>query len=1079
MSYAPTVKREQSTTSKKTHFNNNQPANKSSNNNNNSQQPDTLHYQTPISNIQDIRNSIGSVSSTNSLVQAKLRISQPGDVYEQEADRVAEKAMSMPSISFSYPAIRPIRKTTEGNGIDKKCAACETKGQLESIEISRKPSHSSNLEASDQVTSEINTVLPGTGSPLDANTKEFMESRFVGYDLSNVRIHTDAVAARSAESVNALAYTVGNDITFGEEQYSPNTTAGKRLLAHELTHVIQQNGSGREMKDLQDSQQMPIDQMKFGSASGTPFIQRQPKRTSQKSQLSTARPPAVSITGDKSWHLRFDKLAFRHEVAQWLFKAGKEPSGFSITEYPQNGEYYSLEWDVSWADLTGEYPTEFLSRLDDLFQKAVKAGDWKSASSYLGQFSEPDMAMRISRLTPEARFQIKVATPTEFKNLLLIVLIGTYRTKPLPVNLDIRYEGDKRIDDRVIIDKPKVPVGDLNIGFTGSMAVKGKAVLTDVLLPKKEAAAFVKQRVSEQFKSAFGQAKVEGTSSKVELELAGKILVLELAPGAELQPAFQVSGHVPAEGQTLKVQGAEVTNAALTLDITAWISPAKPAANATVGTRPPPPSDASVVKFSFAGQDVQFEEKSEKKRTGSVGLKSDMDDFETRVPEFVKNHPFLKLPEQRMAFFQEMRTYFGTDKKTVDHFAKFKELKEPDLKGKTTILHEEAAKRLMAVKTEIGKENMPYSGGVGWPRSQSTMGGEQTIGNLHNIGFAIDYNAYQAPHIKDQRIMDLIKIVTNRPASLHYNTPAKLDTGADFDTRAIGETFTRGSEADKAKLMADKKVQTWLDQVEKEAAEVGKASDAFRASLKTKNAAGAEVDWAPRLQELRTKWFSEAKTEADQKKIQDELQVVLKPWIEKVAAQKTAMEAKIAAVGLDPAKLPTGAKLEAAIKLPQQIKALTGKPGRKLKKGERAQVDLLMGQAKELLEDTAAPPADDAAAIIELKRLGDLVAQREATLVQKKWLDRIVRLQESLTGDPKLVFGTKFRDVSTPGLGLAQLVDTGYFNLKGQAKAGKEAFGTDFVKSMVKHGFTHGGTWSKIQQGRKGPDFMHFELRWE
>jgi hypothetical protein len=458
----------------------------------------------------------------------------------------------------------------------------------------------------------------------------------------------------------------------------------------------------------------------------------------------------------------------------------------------------------------------------------------------------------------------------------------------------------------------------------------------------------------------------------------------------------------------------------------------------------------------------------------------------------LKQHAYLKLPEQRTAFFQEMRAYFGTDEKTIDHFAK---LRKANVKGATTWLHDEAATRLEAVQAEITEANMPSSGGVGWPRSESAMEGKQALGNLHNIGFAVDYNAYQAPHIKDQRILDLITIVTGRSASLDYKTPAGLDT------RAAGETFTRGSEEDKAKLEADKKVQTWLDQVEKEAAALGKASDDFRASLKTKDAAGAEVDQAPRLQELRTKWFeakekvAAAKTrerkakkedkeaakaetvaaEAAQKAIQDELQVVLKPWIQKVAAQKTAMEAKITAVGLDPAKLPTGAKLEPTIKaadsLGKRIEALTGKLGPELKKGQRAQVDLLLGQAKKLLEDTAAPPADDAAAIVELKRLGGLVAQRKTALVQKKWLDRIVRLQESLTGDPKLVFGsTAAKAVGDPGL--AQLVDTGYFNLKGQAKAGHGAFGTDFVKSMVKHGFTHGGTWST-------PDFMHFELRWK
>jgi Domain of unknown function (DUF4157) len=261
LSYAPTFKDRQSsssTTTKRTnsYYNNHLPVSKSRSNDNSQRQHDTSHFQTPISSIQDISKSIRSTSSikknnninNNSLFQPKLRISQPGDVYEQEADRIAEKVMSMPSVPYSYSAIPLIGgKTASGKATDEKCTACESKGQQQEkieIEISRKPSYSSNLQASDQVTNEINSVLSGSSSsPLDVSTKEFMETRFGGvYDLSNVRIHTDAVAAKSAESVNALAYTVGNDIVFGQGQYRPGTIEGKRLLAHELTHVAQQSG---------------------------------------------------------------------------------------------------------------------------------------------------------------------------------------------------------------------------------------------------------------------------------------------------------------------------------------------------------------------------------------------------------------------------------------------------------------------------------------------------------------------------------------------------------------------------------------------------------------------------------------------------------------------------------------------------------------------------------------------------------------------------------------------------------------------------------------------------------------------
>lgn len=89
--------------------------------------------------------------------------------------------------------------------------------------------------------SSVQNVLASPGRPLDASTREFFAARF-GHDFSNVRVHDDAAAAASARGVQALAYTVGHDVVFGAGQYSPGTSAGRHLLAHELTHVIQQRG---------------------------------------------------------------------------------------------------------------------------------------------------------------------------------------------------------------------------------------------------------------------------------------------------------------------------------------------------------------------------------------------------------------------------------------------------------------------------------------------------------------------------------------------------------------------------------------------------------------------------------------------------------------------------------------------------------------------------------------------------------------------------------------------------------------------------------------------------------------------
>jgi hypothetical protein len=88
----------------------------------------------------------------------------------------------------------------------------------------------------------VHTVLSQPGQSLDHSTRAFFEPRF-GYDFSRVRVHTDARAAESARSVSALAYAVGRDVVFGAGQYAPNTLAGRRLLAHELTHIVQQDGT--------------------------------------------------------------------------------------------------------------------------------------------------------------------------------------------------------------------------------------------------------------------------------------------------------------------------------------------------------------------------------------------------------------------------------------------------------------------------------------------------------------------------------------------------------------------------------------------------------------------------------------------------------------------------------------------------------------------------------------------------------------------------------------------------------------------------------------------------------------------
>jgi hypothetical protein len=159
--------------------------------------------------------SSGIAAANYIAIQRSLQIGTVNDPLEDEADTVADKVMRMPEPAFAQ----------------RKCTECEE------IKLQRKSGEesSSRMEAP----SFVYDVLNSGGQMLDSDTRNFFEPRF-GHDFSDVRIHDNKKAAESANSINALAYTVGNDIVFNKGQYSPNTDTGKKLLGHELTHVLQQ-----------------------------------------------------------------------------------------------------------------------------------------------------------------------------------------------------------------------------------------------------------------------------------------------------------------------------------------------------------------------------------------------------------------------------------------------------------------------------------------------------------------------------------------------------------------------------------------------------------------------------------------------------------------------------------------------------------------------------------------------------------------------------------------------------------------------------------------------------------------------
>jgi hypothetical protein len=193
------------------------------------------------------------------------------------------------------------RKCACGNraGTEGECPACAARNAT----LQRKPA---SIGGATEVPSIVDEVLRTPGQPLDAATRGDMEAHF-GQDFSGVRIHTDATAAESARSVNALAYTVGRDVVFGSRQFAPSSAAGRHLLAHELAHVAQQGaaaaptGGALQLGAVHDAHEAAADRAADALAGGgkVEAVDAAPANTVRRAPLTAPltsyTPPLASV----------------------------------------------------------------------------------------------------------------------------------------------------------------------------------------------------------------------------------------------------------------------------------------------------------------------------------------------------------------------------------------------------------------------------------------------------------------------------------------------------------------------------------------------------------------------------------------------------------------------------------------------------------------------------------------------------------------------------------------------------------------------------------------------------------------
>jgi len=180
-----------------------------------------LHLQRTLGNraVQRLQQD-GLNSPTAMKIQRQLAVSTPGDTYEQEADDISEQVMLMPEQpSLEFPRVQT-------KHVDRSDA-----GQTTAPPI-------------------VNEVLASSGQALDRSVRGVFEARF-GHDFSQVRVHSGPLAEQSARDLNASAYTVGHNIVFGVGRFAPGTPEGRRLIAHELSHVLQQQHGDTSRYEVQ------------------------------------------------------------------------------------------------------------------------------------------------------------------------------------------------------------------------------------------------------------------------------------------------------------------------------------------------------------------------------------------------------------------------------------------------------------------------------------------------------------------------------------------------------------------------------------------------------------------------------------------------------------------------------------------------------------------------------------------------------------------------------------------------------------------------------------------------------------
>lgn len=222
-----------------------------------------------------------------------------------------------PRAAFIPPHRGVVQRKCACGGPSASGGTCSSCAAEEQKRVRRHPAPpqatASGARAGDPAPEVVHDALRGPSSALDGSTRAFFESRF-DHDFSQVRIHNDGTAARSAGAIDALAYTVGNDVVFGKGQFSPHSESGRRLLAHELTHVTQQRGasssSNLTLGEAHDASEQEADRSAEAFTRSGPCLSDAGGIAPGRVQRLPAPPTYGGATGTRDLNkLRIDAIA--------------------------------------------------------------------------------------------------------------------------------------------------------------------------------------------------------------------------------------------------------------------------------------------------------------------------------------------------------------------------------------------------------------------------------------------------------------------------------------------------------------------------------------------------------------------------------------------------------------------------------------------------------------------------------------------------------------------------------------------------------------------------------------------------